>query len=182
MKLKLDHIYGNTSSNVDLTQINNKISAIEAKNTQQDTQITNLSNIAAKTNISNTFTGNQTINGSILGSNGFYSTQAAQTIGIISRQTEKSFNFDFIQGSAGYRNYCNIQIRHKYANQADREYVTLFKLYLKNTNEGVFMTCENDKLGFERKTTISNAVLQDLKTIVAASTDFNDFKRRIANW
>lgn len=64
-KTKLDHIYGNVGTNVDLTPINNKITALENKNNQQDTQITNLSNITAKTNLENTFTANQNVNGMI---------------------------------------------------------------------------------------------------------------------
>lgn len=51
MKIKLDHLYGSKDSA--------KVDALETK-------VTNLSNIAAKVNIANTFNGNQTVNGVVI--------------------------------------------------------------------------------------------------------------------
>lgn len=59
MKMKLDHIYGNSSGNAaDITALTNKVNAIETK-------VTNLGNITAKTNIANVFTANQEVRGVI---------------------------------------------------------------------------------------------------------------------
>lgn len=54
MKTKLDHIYGSVGGNT--TQLENQVNAL-------NTKVTNLSNIAAKTNLNNTFTANQIFNG-----------------------------------------------------------------------------------------------------------------------
>lgn len=53
MKYKMDHIWGNSKSNTtDITTL--------------ETKVNNLSQIAAKTNIANTFTANQTVNGVVI--------------------------------------------------------------------------------------------------------------------
>lgn len=204
MKYKMDHIWGNSETNtVDITALENKVNAVEAKTTALETKATaietkannnetnitntrntlnNLSTIAAKTNIANTFTANQTINGFIINSNGYYKDANFQSVSTLKLQGEKTMSFDFIQQTAGFRNYCNIALRHKYGNQTDAQYTTLFKLTTKNTNEGIDIAVEADKINFPTKTVISNAVLKELKELVAASTDFNDFKNRIAGW
>lgn len=82
-KTKLDHIYGASSTTVDLTPINNKITQLENKDTQLttsitnlqnadqtlttnitavDTKVTNLSNVAVKNNIQNQVLPQQKIN------------------------------------------------------------------------------------------------------------------------
>lgn len=82
-KTKLDHIYGASSTTVDLTPINNKITQLENKDNQLttsitnlqnadqtlttnitnvDTKVTNLSNVAVKNNIQNQVLPQQKIN------------------------------------------------------------------------------------------------------------------------
>lgn len=57
MKRKLDHIWGNSSGNAA------DITALQAQVAAMNTKLTNVANIAAKTNLTNTFTTNQNING-----------------------------------------------------------------------------------------------------------------------
>lgn len=64
MKTKLDHIYGITGTG-DITALQNQVNTINTNVTNMDNRLTSLSNIAAKTNVANTFTSNQTINGQV---------------------------------------------------------------------------------------------------------------------
>lgn len=166
---KLNYIKGpKTASLADLTALKNKVD--------------NLANIAAKTNIENNFTTNQTINGYIKNSNGFYKEANLLTALTIKNQREKSIDNWFIQDSVGFRNYCNVNFKHKFGNQADSAGILLFQMSFHNANEGVFLLCENNKMEFINKTVCKKLVLQELKDIVAASSDFNDFKTRMSNW
>lgn len=59
MITNLDNIDSRESSGGNVTQLQTQVTAL-------DTKVTNLSNITAKTNIANTFTANQTVNGVIV--------------------------------------------------------------------------------------------------------------------
>lgn len=52
--------------NIDVLGASGNITQLQEKVDAMDTKITNLSNIAAKTNIANTFTANQTVNGAVI--------------------------------------------------------------------------------------------------------------------
>lgn len=144
MKTKLDHIYGNTggANQQELEALKN--------------QVTSLSNIAAKTNLANVFTTHQTIRGYVKESAGLYKDGQSQPIATMKHQSQKDFFINFIQDSAGFRNYSNLNIRHRYGNQNDSQYVTLFQLQFRDTGTGAFIACEGNKLSFINETSIIN--------------------------
>lgn len=147
---RLFSLYGETNS---LEQIKSKIREIEntLNNLPEIPQLPDLRNYAVK-NADNNFTTSQTIQGH-LNSNGLYKVGARQNIVQIKNQGAKEASIVFEQNNAGFRNYSYFNIMHKYSNTNE---VKLFSLYTKNTNEGIFMLCENNKLTFENDTTIDN--------------------------
>lgn len=168
MKTKLDHIYGTAGA----------VDALETKVSNLETKVTNLGNITAKTNLSNTFTGNQTISGSLL-TNNIYTSGNEQTLVNIVNQGEKKIYVNFEQPKAGFRNYSHLILRHKIASG---DYVELLKITAQSVDQGIFLTATDNLVTFPIKTTMKNVVIKELKDIIAASTDFNDFKNKIRNW
>lgn len=206
MKTKLDHIYGaNDVSSEELETLKTKVdnlSQITAKtnigqtftgvqkfqggaqmlaqvyNTKDvttkeyvDNRTTNL----AKTNVANSFTPQQTFNGNIVISK-IYREGTDQTIAGIKNQGAKNFIFEYEQNNYGFLNYCNITFRHRFGTN---DWSNLFIISMRDP--GLVLNVRSNTIDFENKTTIKNIVDKNIKDIVAASTDFNDFKTRMGN-
>lgn len=108
--------------------------------------------VYARKDQANTFSENQTINGFLI-NNGLYKEGSDQQLAYIKNQGEKNIDILFEQQNAGFRNFCNLNIKHKYSNT---NATTLFQIQTKNTNEGIFLACENNKFNFVSPTTITN--------------------------
>lgn len=148
---------------VDLTPINDEINLLKTKTDDTnasianvETRLTNLSNVAVKNNIENTFATHQVINGFVKSSLGLYKDAASATILTLKNQGEKKQFIDFIQNTnQGFRNYCNFGIRIKYGNQNDNQYSTVFNIQTRNTGAGIFITAESNKINFTSETKVS---------------------------
>lgn len=149
MKSKLDHIWGEQPSTGANPQLEQQVNQI-------DNRLTSLSNIAAKTNIDNTFTTHQTIQGYVKNSAGLYKDGTTQNIVSIKNQSSKEANIIFIQDSTGFRNYCNFHIKHRYGNQTDAQAISLFSIETRNTDVGIFIGAESNKISFKNETTLDN--------------------------
>lgn len=147
---RLFSLYGESDL---IEQLRIKINEIEntLNNLPEIPDLPDLSKYAVK-NADNNFTTSQTIQGH-LNSLGLYKNGSSQNIVQVKNQSEKHANVLFEQPKTGYRNHCFFNITHKYSNSAD---VRLFSIITKNTGEGTFLFCENNKLTFENDTTIDN--------------------------
>lgn len=123
---------------------------------QIDNRLTSLSNIAAKTNLSNTFTTHQIIQGYVKNSAGLYKEGIQQTLSTVKSQSGKSMDLMFIQNSTGFRNWCTMNIKFRYGDQTDSQAITLLKIESHNTDTGMFMQCEGNKLSFITEHQIAN--------------------------
>lgn len=119
-------------------------------------QITNNWNKTVKT------TGNQTINGTktftspVIINNSKYLQRDGNTLVLLelTHQGEKTAALDFIQPEAGFRNYSNIVFRIK--NGRSSNFVELLKIQSRNTNDGLYIKAEADKITFNDPTKITN--------------------------
>lgn len=123
-------------------------------------------------------------------------TDAVNTIQV-TNNSSKYFNFDFVWTGTGYRNWSGINLRVKHDNA---NFEDMWKVeYRAQNTDGLYMYCVNNKLTFDTDTsligiatpTVANgavpksyvdALKTQIKEKVAASTDFNDFKTKIAQW
>lgn len=142
-------------SNQDL--INQNIEDIGLKANQSD--------LTALENIVNTKANADDLNNYLLKQN------TSDTTVVIETQGQAYFNFNKIQPTAGFRNYTGIKLNVKHGSTAPLE--EAFKIYVKNSNDGVFMTCENDKLSFDNATTINN-IANPTNANEAANKDYVD--------
>lgn len=102
-----------------------------------------------KTQLNNVYTKNE--------SDGRYVKQenAGNTNISIMSNNEAYFNFNKIQTSTGYRNWTGLKFNIMFGEENQE----VLKLFFKNSNEGVFMSCEADKFSFINPTTLTNAIV-----------------------
>ncbi len=104
-----------------------------------------------------TISGTKTFNSSIeLGNNTYLTKTTNDTLllATIINQGQKYVDILFQQPTNGFRNYCNINLKVK--NGSNGTPTTVFSLQTRDTNAGVYATCEGDKFSFTNPTKVSN--------------------------
>lgn len=104
-----------------------------------------------KTQLNNVYTKNQ--------SDGRYikvDNDGSTTVNIRT-QGQAYFQFEKIQPNTGFRNYAGI--KYMVRNGEAAESTTIFSFESRDVNNGVFMSCENNKFSFTNPTTFNNAIV-----------------------
>ena len=133
--------------NSEITTINNGVNDLTTKvetNTNSINTINNNTPNYVVKNATNTITTDNFLNKSNNGS---------LSLVKMNWRAQKTLSYDYIQDSGSFRNYITHKITLKHLNNPIS---TLFVLETRNTNQGVFIGCENNLLTFMNGTTINN--------------------------
>lgn len=133
--------------NGEITTINNGVNDLTTKvetNTNSINTINNNTPNYVVKNATNTITTDNFLNKSNNGS---------LSLVKMNWRAQKTLSYDYIQDSGSFRNYITHKITLKHLNNPIS---TLFVLETRNTNQGVFIGCENNLLTFMNGTTINN--------------------------
>lgn len=183
----------------ELTPIQTNITTLQNNQSALGNQVQTLEGQAVKIAGDQNIGGNKTFTAPIKSSaNSFMSsTSTTNVLAEITAQGEKSAVIKFIQPTSGFRNYTHFKLQVQ--NGSSGTVVDVISLDTRDTNAGAYMTFEANKLNFGNPTTITgiatptadtqavpksyvDAIKTKIKEIAAASTDFADFKNRIAGW
>lgn len=183
----------------ELTPIQNNITTLQNEQTSTGNQLNTLSGEAVKITGAQTIDGTKTLNTSLQLANNTYLAKGGTRLSLATlvAQGQKTLDILFVQPTAGYRNYCDINLNVK--NGSNATVITVFTLQTRDTNAGVYARCEGDKFIFSNPTLVGgiqapvgnndaanklyvDAIKTKIKEIAGVSTDFADFKRRIGGW
>lgn len=177
------------------TQIANLQTIINALQTQLNT----LNNEAVKLSGNQNINGIKTFNSSLELGNNVYLAKGGESLKLATlvAQNQKSIDVLFVQPNSGFRNYCDINLKVK--NGTNSNILTVFSLQTRDTNAGVYATCEGNKFIFSNPTLIGgiqtpvgnndgankqyvDAIKTKIKEMVSTSSDFAAFKTKVGGW
>lgn len=124
----------NILNKADTSYVDTQDSALSARIDSIDNNIPNF----ARKDQDNVFTANNTFNSGIrVSTNGFNVSGGEISIAQMNLQTQKKMNFDYVQSSGDYKNYCNFNIRYKHRNA---DFIDLLSFEFRpHDNEGIFV-------------------------------------------
>lgn len=182
-----------------INDIKNQIAQLQTTINALQTQLTTLNNEAVKLSGNQSIDGIKTFNSSLQLANNTYLAKGGERLPLATlvAQGQKAIDILFVQPTTGYRNYCHINLKVKNGNDANA--MTVFTLQTRDTNAGVYATCEGNKFLFLNPTLVGgiqtpignndaanksyvDAIKTKIKEMASTSNDFASFKSKVGAW